>query len=329
MTRSVSRAAAAAVLLAIGVTGLVMSLPGRRNLVRADGRQSSRLHPAPVPFLIFRTLAPPEIHGHVAILPLAAPNASQQVSSLECVRLHYAGGRGVCLVQELYGTVTRHAAYIFDRHLRRGPRIALPGVPTRVRVAPDGRRAAVTTYAEEETPEGERLAIDSIVVDLASGRVIADLRRFAIEDGQHLPLQGPIDVGSVTFERDGDRFFAALMTPAERYVASGTISGRRMTAVRAGLVSEALAPDGRRLVVKKLGARGFWQLAVLDLETGTERDLAQGARSVDDQVEWLDEQHVLYHDVDQGHTSLWALPIDGVTGPRLLVVDAYSGSVQR
>jgi hypothetical protein len=328
MTRSAARALVVATLLVASVSAVVALLPGRRNLVRDDGAQSSRLHPITPPFLIFRTLAPPEVHGHVAILPLPPASAPQRVSSLQCARLHYAGGRGVCLVQELFGTVTRHAGYIFDRHLRRGLRIGLAGVPTRVRVAPDGRRAAITTYAEEETPEGERLATDTVIVDLGSARVVADLRHFAIHDSRHMPLAGPVDVGSVSFTRDGNRFFAALTTPTERYIAAGSITEERMTTIRAGLVSEALSPDETRLAVKKLGPHGFWQLAVLDLQTGTARDLAQGSRSVDDQVEWLDPQHVLYHDVNEGQTSLWALPIDGVTGPSLLVPNAYCGTVQ-
>lgn len=328
MTPSAVRAVVAALLL-VGVAASVAALPGRRNLVRADGRSSSRVHPAPTPFLIFRALAPPEAHGHVAILPLAAANAAPKVSSLECTRLHYAGGRGVCLVQELFGTVIRYSGYVFDRHLTRGVRVELPGVPTRVRVAPDGRRAAITTYAEEETPAHERLATDSIVVDLASGRVIADLRHFTIVDEQDALLARPVDVGSVAFSIDGDRFYAGLTTGTARYVGAGTLAGRRIKAVRAGMLSEGLSPDGARLVVKQLGERGFWQLAVLDLQTGALHGLAQGSRSVDDQVDWLDPEHVLYHDNDGGRTSLWALPTDGVTGPTLLVPDAYSGSVQR
>jgi hypothetical protein len=70
-------------------------------------------------------------------------------------------------------------------------------------------------------------------------------------------------------------------------------------------------------------------LAVVDLGTWAEHDLQQGARSVDDQVEWLDDEHVVYHDADGEGTALWMLPIDGVNGPRILVRDAYSAAVQR
>lgn len=327
MTTGSLRLTLAAALLTVAVGVLVATLYVAKRTSPAALVSSGRDEAAPV--LIFRTLAPSNAFGRVARLTLGRPGDDRQISHLACLRLHYAGGRGLCVTQESDGKDASHAAYVFDRSLTRGPRIALAGVPTRVRVAPDGRLAAITTYAEEESPEGERLAIDSIIVDMSSGRTVADLRQFRIENHDLPPLNPPVDVGGVAFERDGDRFFAAVSTATERYLVSGSIHERRMTPIRTGVASESLSPDGRQLVVKKPGERGFWQLAVIDLRTWKERDLQQGPRSVDDQVEWLDNAHVIYHDVDGDGTALWMLPADGVNGPRVLVKDAYSGAVQR
>ena len=71
------------------------------------------------------------------------------------------------------------------------------------------------------------------------------------------------------------------------------------------------------------------ELVVLDLESRSEVRLNQGARSVDDQVEWLDDSHVVYHDVTEDGTGIWTLPTDGTTGPSLLLADAFSPAVQR
>jgi hypothetical protein len=60
-----------------------------------------------------------------------------------------------------------------------------------------------------------------------------------------------------------------------------------------------------------------------------ERDLNQGPRSIDDQVEWLDNDHVMFHDVVDDTTAIWMLPIDGITAPRVFVRDAFSGTTQR
>jgi hypothetical protein len=322
------RTASSIALLATLVGALVMSLQFGEGASSDGNGGRRRRHPVDPPFVIFRTLAPPEAHGRVALMPLD-PGGARELTNLSCVRVHYAGGRGLCIVQEAQGHASLYTAYVFDRALTRGRRIDLNGVPTRVRVAPNGRRAAITTYFEEESPAGERLASDSIVVDLRAGRVIADLREFRIETDDLPAPAGPIDFGGLSFERDGDRFFGSISTATERYLVAGSIDDRRMTTLRGGVAAESLSPDGRRLLVKKLRPHGFWQLAVIDLQTWSEHDLRQGPRSVDDQVEWLDNEHVMYHDADEAGTSLWMLPIDGVDGPRVFVKDAYSGSVQR
>jgi hypothetical protein len=53
-------------------------------------------------------------------------------------------------------------------------------------------------------------------------------------------------------------------------------------------------------------------------------------RSVDDQVEWLDDQTVLYHLTGAGSAAdLWAMSVDGQSAPRLLLANAYSPAVVR
>lgn len=293
----------------------------------SETRMAQR-HPLPPPFVAFRALAPRDAYGRVAVMPLR-PGAMPQVSPLTCTRLHYAGGRGLCAAQEMAGSELINVVDLFDRTLRRGRRIVLDGIPTRLRVAPNGRVGAITTYAEEEHPDGERLATRTRLIDMRTGRHIADLRDFRVENFNLPPIVGATDIAGVAFERDADRFFATLLTATERYLMAGSVRERRLTTLRTGVANEALSPDGRRLAVKRLvPERGFWQLAVIDLGTWAEQDLRQGARSVDDQVEWLDDAHVLYHEVDGDSTSLWMLPADGMQGPRVLVKDAYSGAVQ-
>ena len=325
MTRLTARGTVSVAILAAIVAALVASVQVDR-LIPGEARRDQ--HPVPPPFVMFRTLTASDDHGRVAIVPLDGPLTPRHITSLSCVRVHYAGGKGLCAVPEPGSEVPQHVVYVFDKSLTRGRRIPLRGVPTRLRVAPNGRYAAITTYAEEETPDGERLATDTVVVDLTSGAVLADLRDFRIENDKLRPLSGPLDVGSVAFESSGDRFFAAMWTDTERYLVSGSLEERRMRTIRTGVASESLSPDQRKLVVKKLLADGFWQLAVIDLGTWQERELAQGPRSVDDQVEWLDNEHVLFHAADDNTTSLWMLPIDGVNGPRVFLKDAYSGAVQ-
>ena len=86
----------------------------------------------------------------------------------------------------------------------------------------------------------------------------------------------------------------------------------------------------RHLVVKRrVEESGFWQLAVIDLHTWSQRDLNQGPLSVDDQVEWLDNDHVIFHDALDETTAIWMLPIDGLGPRQVFLRDAFSGTTQR
>lgn len=298
-----------------------------RPLVR---RIAGARNPIPAPFVMFRTLAPRQAYGRVAMVSASPPESVRHVSTLSCARVHYAGGTGLCLVEEVAGESVKHVAYIFDRAFAPGRRVELTGVPIRARVSPDGRRAAITVYAEEESPAGERLASESIVVDLASGRVLADLREFSVTNANHPPIVGSIDIAGVAFAPDSDHFFATLSTASERYLVSGSVNAQQLNVVGTGVASEALSPGGQHLLVKKrVGDRGYWQLLVLELGTMRERALNQGSRSVDDQVEWLDDAHVVYHDATDEGTGIWMLSTDGISGPQLLVADAFSPAVQR
>jgi hypothetical protein len=320
------RTLAAVAVLATTIGYLLVSL--RVGAARGDAQDAGG-HPLSPPFVMYRALAPREAHGRVAVMGLG-PDGQPHVSRLTCSRVHYAGGRGLCATLEPSAGNVAHVVQVFDERLAPGKRVVLDGVPTRLRVAPDGHLGAITTYGEEEGPDGERLATRTRIIDMKTAHFLADLRDFRVESSGHPPIRGPIDIASVAFERDGERFFATLAADNERYLVAGSISERRLTLLRAGVASEALSPDGRRLIVKRLlSERGFWQLAVVDLGTWAEHDLQQGARSVDDQVEWLDDEHVVYHDADGEGTALWMLPIDGVNGPRILVRDAYSAAVQR
>lgn len=326
MTRLRFRTIASVAALAALTGAVVVSLQVGEG---SDQPRRRRSHPMAPPFVMFRAIAPREGHGRVALLPLA-PGASPEVSRLTCSRVHYAGGRGLCAVQDVSAPSAPYAVAVFDDAMTPGPRVRLDGIPTRLRVSPNGRVGAITTYAEEERPEGERLATTTRIVDMRTARVIADLSTFRIENPNLPPISGPIDLAGVAFEWDDDRFFATLSTSVERYLVAGSLSERRLSTIRTGVASEALSPDGRRLAVKRLIAEtGFWQLAVIDLASWAEQDLLQGSRSVDDQVEWLDDDHVLYHEAEGEATSLWTLAADGRSGPQVLIRDAYSGVAQR
>jgi hypothetical protein len=320
--------ATASLIVSISVALAGMLSPSPERSAGQVYRLTSAVKPLAPPFLMFETLGPPRAHGRVAMTPATA-DGTRALTTLRCSRLSYAGGRGLCLTEEVREGIVKTVAYVFGRTFQRGARFELPGVATRVRVAPAGDVAAVTTYAEEESPAGERLAIETVLIDLRTARAIADLREFHI-DAPGGALTGPFDFASVAFDRDGDRFFATLSTPNTRYVVVGSIRNRQLRPIAPDVVSEALSPDGTRLIVKRrVGDRGFWELGVLDLSSLVARRVDQGGRSVDDQVEWLDDDHLLYHDASDAGTSIWVVAADGQSPPRVLVPEAFSPVVVR
>jgi Tol biopolymer transport system component len=115
----------------------------------------------------------------------------------------------------------------------------------------------------------------------------------------------------------------------------GSLARKRLDSIRTDVECPSLSPDGTRIAFKKHGnlAPGHWRLAVYDLRTGVETELAE-TRSVDDQAEWLDDRTVLYGLPRDGTTGaatsdIWATPADGTRAPRVLVPDAWSPAVVR
>ena len=86
-------------------------------------------------------------------------------------------------------------------------------------------------------------------------------------------------------------------------------------------------------LTEKSGGRVVWRLHLLDLATMAETPLAE-TRNVDDQVEWLDNDRVLYVLPDEGppatiRPDTWVLPLDGGSPPRQLLTRAFSPAAGR
>ena len=113
-----------------------------------------------------------------------------------------------------------------------------------------------------------------------------------------------------------------------------TSTKRTAHVVRDGVECPSLSPDNRRIAFKKRmpGVRLLWRIHVLDLPDGVETPLAE-TRSVDDQVEWLDDATILYALPNVGKAQpvmdVWAMPADGSGAPRMLLTNAESPAVVR
>ncbi len=98
---------------------------------------------APQPHLIFRSTAPGNTYGRVGLVPLDDPASPRAMTALNCERVDFAGGHGICL-QADRGAITTYDAVLFDERFRELATFPLAGAPSRARVSPDGRVAAYT-----------------------------------------------------------------------------------------------------------------------------------------------------------------------------------------
>jgi len=127
------------------------------------------------------------------------------------------------------------------------------------------------------------------------------------------------------------RSFGTLQTGGHTYLVAGSVGSPRLRVLREGVECPSLSPDNTRIVFKRarLTTVGLvqWRLNVLDLKTLKARPLAE-TRNVDDQVEWLDNDTVLYM-VDTGvePTNVWAVRADGTGTPRVFIQQADSPAV--
>ena len=286
--------------------------------------------------LLFRHTGLDESFGVASVERVGAAAADgRRATPLRCDRVDFAGERGVCLTTDrFYAT---HSIMVFDGAFEPLHRLPLHGVPSRVRVAPDGRLAAVTVFVSGHSYLDEGFSTETSIVDTNSGeRRIANLEELEVRrDGA--PFRAiDFNFWGVTFAADSDRFYATLGTGGMTHLVEGRVSTRRLDVVLAGIECPSLSPDQTRIVFKKRVPRGFgfgWRLHVLDLQSQAVTPLAE-LRSVDDQAEWLNDATILYAIPDRSAptplvTDVWQVPADGSGAPELLLEGASSPAVLR
>ena len=279
------------------------------------------------PHMLVRHTGLGDGYGRAALAALDSPNGPRATTALACDRVHYAAGRGVCLAADR-GVVTTYRAITFDDTFSARHEVPLPGVPSRVRVAPDGTRAGLTVFVSGDSYASGNFSTRTLILDTTTGKVLGDLEDYAVtRDGQ--PFKAvDFNFWGVTFA-DANRFYATLASGGRLYLVEGDVDHRRARTIREGVECPSLSPDRTRVVFKKRvtsGMRLVWRVAVLDLRTLEETLLAE-TRSVDDQSEWLDNDHVVYalpSETRPASTDLWVAPADGSGSPRMLATDAWS-----
>jgi hypothetical protein len=331
--------------MALLVAITVLSLAAAAGYVAyARGRQQAAARRAPVtavvslaavssgPHLVFRSTVPGSGYGHLAVASLTDPDGPRATTPANCDRAYSRPTGTVCL-QAQRGIVTAYRIQTFDAGWHTGTDAPLTGLPSRARLSPDGSLTATTTFVYGDSYANPGQFSARTLISRTGGAQITDLEQFTlIIDGKQITAADR-NLWGVTFA-DNDALYATAATGGRTWLVRGSIASRRLVSIISDVECPSLSPDGTRIAFKRHGGLppGHWRLAVYDLSTGRVTMLVE-QRSVDDQVEWLDDTHVLYGLPRTGAAAatqdVWVVPADGTGAARVYVHDAWSPSVVR
>jgi hypothetical protein len=261
--------------------------------------------------------AKPRLNGRV--YEVDGGRVKRRSGDLACERVYYAAGRGICMGVAPSGV--DYDATVFDAKLRPLHSIALTGFPSRARVSSDGRFGAMTVFVSGDSylESPSAFSTRTTILEMASGRQIAQLEQFQVtKDGKPFDAVD-FNFWGVTFASDPNRFYATLGTGDHHYLVEGDVRARTMRVLRDGVECPSLSPDGKQIAYKSRIGDSRWRLRVLELATLEDHAVAE-SRSIDDQVEWLDDGTLAYSD----ERNVYTVPAEGEGSPELLVRDATS-----
>jgi hypothetical protein len=271
--------------------------------------------------LMVRAVDPkePTLNGRVYVLEDG--HLRKQSGDLACERVYFAAGHGICMGVAPSGV--EYTAAVFNSKLQREHTITLTGLPSRTRVSPDGRYGAMTVFVTGDSYLSSPTAFSTrtTILDMATGKQVGQLEQFKVEkDGK--PFDSvDFNFWGVTFDpHDSDHFYATLGTGGDHYLVEGSVSGESMKVLREGVECPSLSPSGKQIAYKsRIGNEARWHLRVLDVATLEDHAVAE-QRSIDDQVEWLDDDTLVYSD----GVNVYTVPSDGSGASAVLVRDATS-----
>lgn len=298
----------------------------------ADARVAASDRDAPLPArprLLFRSTQP-ETYGLLAAVDATDPTAAPVTPGPSCDRVDARAGRVVCVSVDGGFLDTVHARVLDDR-LETLHELDVRGVPSRVRLSPDGGLVAVTVFVTGHSYAASGFSTATTVWDTATGERVGELEdfRFALS-GKDVDAVDR-NFWGVTFSRDGRTFYATMATGGRTYLVRGDLESRRGEVLAEGVECPSLSPDETRIAFKQRrpGNAVSWTLAVLDLERRTRTVLPVDAQ-VDDQPYWLDDETVAYgaargtEGEDASRQDTWTVAADGGAPPRLFREDAWS-----
>lgn len=284
------------------------------------------------PHIVFRNTETGSKYGLVSMVGLDDPAGPRAFTTVVCDRVYATADDASCL-RTRRGIATTFQAQLLDRKWRASSTWALPGIPSRTRLSADGSLVATTTFVSGHSYMQTGFST-STEIKKVGGSSYGNLESFALLIDGHKVKASDRNIWGVTFGVDNDTFYATAESGGTTYLVKGDLAGRTLTSIRTTAECPSLSPDGSRIAYKKAvgGSPQHWSIAVLDMSTGVETILRGESRSVDDQVEWLDDDSLLYglpRSGEAGVSDVWNIRISPTAKPVRFIADAWSPSVVR
>jgi hypothetical protein len=333
-----TRVAVLTAICVVALGGAVAYSVVSRNDQRNVEQQAANVARGPLatieahPRIVFRNSTPNASNGTVAIVSLNNPAGPRAITTIPCDRV-YATAKNVLCLSSDRGFITTYGAHVLDNNMRQTQTLPFIGIPSRARLSLDGSYAATTSFTASDTYGRTSFSTRTIITPVG-GHTLGSLEDFTlVHDGEGIK---PVDRNywGVTFAGDDDTFYATVRWAKHTWLVRGSIAQRKIVTLHEDAECPSLSPDGKHIVYKQRGnlPLGKWRLVDYDIASRKVTPLAE-TRSVDDQVEWLDNAHVIYGlPRSRSQTAIydvWSVPTSGSGTPKLLIPQASSPAVIR
>lgn len=269
---------------------------------------------------------PGDDYGRIAV---HGEGAERTLLDQRCARIHVTVSTLVCATES-------GEAQVLDAERPDAPPVLRfdVGYPSRIRISSDSRWLSTTGFLNGRSYADVSGDTRTLVQFHRTGTSeVFGMSEVTLDDsiqGAH-PLT--TQFWGVTFA-GGDTFFVTAHIGGAPTILEGDLSTRALSATGLAGSCPSVSPDGKTLVYKQLRDDGGFDLIAVNRETDRRWTIGE-TRSVDDQVEWLDADTIVYALHPEGESDIqtqpvfdiWTIDIAEGSTPRLLAPAADSPAV--
>lgn len=238
--------------------------------------------------------------------PTTMRPVSRTPTEMGCTRVHAAAdGRVFCYTRVVPGKpkyFSPPTGHVFARNFTL--ETSYPkgiGSVSRARISKDGKFTASTAFTTGHSylgVGGTTFSTATLVNAVADPKNAENIQRWPVLHKGAEVKSTDLNLWGVTFDpTNSDRFLVTAYFNGKPHLAEGSVQGKKISVLKEAVECPSFSPNGKRIAFKKRTGAAKWSPAVMELATLKETvfDLAN---SVDDQIEWLNDDALIYEVVN-------------------------------